>query len=90
MCFIISAKRTASWNLVDNSWRPTISSIITPKREVSAGRAPWPVTHHLPDQGCWTINPNIPEDLIRLEEDWLCSACKEAGLAIDEPIRLGG
>ena len=60
------------------------------KREVAAGRALWPATHYLPDQGCWTINPNIPEDMIGLEEDWLRSAYKEAGLAIDEPIRLGG
>jgi SAM-dependent methyltransferase len=60
------------------------------KREVSAGKAVWDLAHHLPDQGCWTTNPNIPEDQIGLEEDWLRSAYKEAGLAIDEPIRLGG
>jgi SAM-dependent methyltransferase len=60
------------------------------KREVSAGKALWPANHYLPDQGCWTINPNIPEDMIGLEEGWLRSAYTEVGFAIDEPIRLGG
>jgi len=60
------------------------------KREVAAGRAIWDVTHHLSDRGCWTTNPNVPEDMIGLEEDWLRSAYQEAGFAIDEPIRLGG
>lgn len=60
------------------------------KREMQAGTAIWAVTHYLTGHKCWTINPNIPEDLIGLEESWLRSAYVEAGLAIEAPVRLGG
>ena len=60
------------------------------KSEVAAGRADWDVSHYLADTGCWTTNPNIPEDLIGLDEVWVRAAYKEAGLTLVEPIRLGG
>ncbi len=37
------------------------------KEAVAKRRADWEITHHLADQNCWTVNPNIP-DLLALEE----------------------
>lgn len=59
------------------------------KAAVRDGKAAWDVKHYLEDRGCWTNNPNIPEDMIGLEEEWLRSAYHRAGLSILEPIRLG-
>ncbi|EHB56265.1 Methyltransferase type 11 [Mycolicibacterium rhodesiae JS60] len=60
------------------------------KSEVAAGTALWDVRFYLDAQKCWTNNPNIPEDLIGLEEDWLRGAYERAGLRIAEPLQLGG
>jgi SAM-dependent methyltransferase len=60
------------------------------KAAVKAGKAAWDVKYYLDTENCWTNNPNIPEDMIGLEEDRLRVAYRDRGLAILEPIRLGG
>jgi len=37
----------------------------------------------------WTNNPNIPEDLIALDEAWLRRAYADAGLSVDDPVLRG-
>ncbi len=59
------------------------------QREVQSGAARERIVHHLAESQCWTNNPNIPEDLMGVGEDWLRAAHANAGLAIAEPIRYG-
>ncbi|HZP12807.1 MAG TPA: methyltransferase domain-containing protein [Nevskiaceae bacterium] len=57
--------------------------------ELQSRRARENIVHHLAQAGCWTNNPNIPEDLIAVDEDWLRAAHASAGLSLEGPIRYG-
>jgi SAM-dependent methyltransferase len=59
------------------------------KRTVAAGLARWQPVHYLREHGCWTINPNIPEDLLGWPEEKLRLMYQTAGLKIEEPIMFG-
>ncbi|MGK9164858.1 class I SAM-dependent methyltransferase [Inquilinus limosus] len=42
-----------------------------------------------PGDRYWTTNPNMPEDMIALDEAWLRRAYADAGLAFTEPVLRG-
>ncbi|GGB57668.1 hypothetical protein GCM10011505_43190 [Tistrella bauzanensis] len=52
----------------------------TARAAIHAGRARHAVTHALGD--CWTTNPNIPEDLIAVDDVWLRAAHHRHALTI--------
>ncbi|HYI64438.1 MAG TPA: class I SAM-dependent methyltransferase [Allosphingosinicella sp.] len=59
------------------------------KRLVADGTAGENIVHPLPGGASWTTNPNIPEDLLAVDEQWLRGAYEKAGLSIVEPIMSG-
>lgn len=59
------------------------------KRLVAEGKAAEAIVHALPDGVSWTSNPNIPEDLLAVDEPWLRGAYAQAGLSIAEPVMFG-
>ncbi len=43
----------------------------------------------LPESGCWTNNPDLPEHFIAVDEAWLRGIYTKYGLTIEEPVRKG-
>lgn len=46
---------------------------------IKEGKSVENIAHKLPHRVFWTNNPNIPEDLIAVEEKWLVEAYGKAG-----------
>lgn len=59
------------------------------KAVIANGKAGENIVHRLPDDDSWTNNPNIPEDLIAVDEQWLRTTYAKFGLKIREPIMFG-
>jgi SAM-dependent methyltransferase len=55
--------------------------------QIKANKAKQPIVHRLAD--CWTTNPNIPEDLIAVDQDWLSATCAGVGLDLGPGVLPG-
>lgn len=59
------------------------------KERIASGNTKLRLTHPLPGGHSCTNNPNVPEDAIAVDEDWLRQTYISAGLVIREPIMFG-
>lgn len=58
------------------------------KQQINSGATRERITHRVGEHA-WTYNPNIPEELIAVEEPWLRGAYQDAGLSIERAM-FGG
>ncbi|MFE0756223.1 class I SAM-dependent methyltransferase [Inquilinus sp. NPDC058860] len=62
--------------------------LVNDESKAAVGNGSFKLALH-PGDRYWTTNPNMPEDMIALDEAWLRSAYTDAGLTWTEPVLRG-